>query len=233
MVPPTGKFANIKMCYYTNMSQEKDYVYILSPVRKVTNEQSTAIEDHVSRLKKTGVVIFNPKLDAPQADATGYNIVMTELNFLHEASKHNGRIDIFWNLGGSPSEGSRVDMGMGYALGLRYNLVDVFNKDQPTGPQLIYKTFLDKNINHDKAKLGQDMFQRDMVAMIKARRAVIDWDTEMIDETQEWQRFYLGMALGLQAKIPDFRIKMGILKGDDVKEKSYPKVIGEIEKRQI
>lgn len=214
------------------MNQEKDYVYILSPVKKVTNEQSTAINDHVSKLKKTDVVIFNPKLDVPQVDTTGYNIVMTELNFLHQASKHNGRVDIFWNLGGEPSEGSRVDMGMAFVLGLRLNLVDVFNKDKPTGPQLIYKSLLDKKYDQQKAKIGQKAFEDEMVKMIKCREIKIDWDVEMKNEGQEWQRFYLGMALGLQAKIPDFRIKMGVLNGNDIKEKSYPKVIREIESRQ-
>lgn len=167
------------------MSQERDCVYILSPVRKVTDEQSAAIESHVLKVKADNNVVFNPKIDAPQADSTGYNIVMTELNFLHQASKNNGRIDIFWNLGGSPSEGSRVDMGMGYTLGLRYNLIDVFNKELPTGQQLIYKTFFDKNIDQNKAKFDQDMFERDMVEIIKAREAIIDWDTEMTSKVQE------------------------------------------------
>lgn len=215
------------------MNQENDYVYILSPVRRVTQEQSVVIDNHASKVKKDGDVVFNPKFDAlqPQDDDTGYGIVMSELNFLHKASINNGRIDVFWNLGGNPSEGSRVDMGMGFALGLRYNLIDVFNKDNPVGPQLIYKIFFDKNIDQEKAKLGQEIFERDMVEMIKVRGATINWDTEMTNEIHEWQRFYLGMALGLRAKLPDFRIKMGELNGEDTKEKSYPKVIKEIEKK--
>lgn len=215
------------------MNQEKDYVYILSPVRRVTEDQTKAIEDHVLKVRKSGDVVFNPREDAPQADATGYNIVMSELSFLHEASKHNGRIDIFWNLGGNPSEGSRVDIGMGYALGLRFNLIDVFNNDQPTDPQLTYKIFFDKNYDRNKAKIGQETLEKEMVDMIKARGATIDWDTDMVYEPQEWQRLRLGMSLGLLAKIPGFRIKMGLLNGEDTKEKSYPKVISEIEKRNI
>lgn len=195
------------------MNQERNYVYILSPVRKVTPEQSAIIDAHALKIEEAGDIVFNPK-----KDATGYEIVMAELKSLHEASKHNGRIDIFWNLEGNSSEGSRVDMGMGFALGLRYNLIAVFNRDQPAGPQFIYKTFLDKNIDQNIAKSDQDMFEIDMIGMIKARGVTIDWDIEMTNEDQEKQRFYLGMALGLKAKIPEFRIKMGELVGEDIKE---------------
>ena len=198
-------------------------VYVLSPVRHITEDQRAKIVKHKEFLQKGGFEVFDPLKDAPQDDTTGYNIVMTELNFLHRIALEGGRADIFWNLGGKPSEGSRVDIGMAKALGLELNLVNVFNEDEPTGPQAAYRII--KNSEQDIFRL------KNMIRKIKrCEEAVIDWNTDMVGEEEEWQRIRLGLALGLWAKNPKIRIRMGELTGIDTPEKSYPKVIKEIEK---
>lgn len=202
----------------------KEHVYVLAPVRQVTEYQAAQIAKHVESLHKQGVRVFNPAEDAPQDDATGYNIVMAELNFLHKAALEGGRVDILWNMGGKPSEGSRVDVGMAKALGLKLNLVGVFNADSPTGPEVAYRIIL--KMDREMPRL-QDILQE----FEKSGEAVIDWNTEMIGEEGEWQRIRLGLALGCWAKNPNFRIKLGKLTGiDPPDKKSYPKVIKEVEK---
>jgi len=53
----------------------------------------------------------------------------------------------------------------------------------------------------------------------------------MLWEDQEWQRIYLGLALGCWAQNPNIRIKLGKLMGiDPPDKKSYPKAIKEIER---
>ena len=209
--------------------EKETSVYLISPVRQVTDEQAKVIADHAEKLKLAGVKLFNPVDDAPQQDETGFNIVMAELNFLLQAAMENGRVDILWNAGGKPSEGSRVDLGIAFALDLEFKLVAVFNEKKPTGPQIGLKII--RELDGEKPiNVIWEMYSE--LSQIKhSREAVIDWDTEMTGAEQEWQRIRLGLALGCMAFNPKLKISLGRLTGEDPAEKkSYPKVIREIEK---
>jgi hypothetical protein len=200
-------------------------VYILSPVRQVTPEQSAVINHHIQKVKDNGDHVFNPMENAPQDDPTGYNIVMAELPALYKAAQNGGRVDILWNLGGKPSEGSRVDLGMTVALGLEYKLIAVFNRENPTGPQVAYKI-----ISNETEQVNK--LQEMLANILKSDEIVIDWNIDMTTEEEEWQRIRLGLALGCLTKNPNLKIKLGELRGEDPPQKSYPKVIREIERRQ-
>lgn len=207
-------------------------VYLISPVRQVTKEQAKVIADHAEKLKLAGVRLFNPVEDAPQQDKTGFNIVMAELNFLHKTAVEEGRVDILWNAGGVPSEGSRVDLGMAFALGLEFNLITVFNEEEPIGPQIGLEIL--KELDGEKPLNVLWEIYGEFSTIKNSREVVIDWDVEMSGDKQEWQRIRLGLALGCMAVNPDLKIKMGNLVGvDPVDKKSYVKVIGEIEKIQM
>ena len=202
----------------------KKLVYLLSPVRNVTEEQALTIAEHAKSLDVPEIRLFNPVKDAPQQDATGYNIVMAELNFLHEAAKSGGRVDILWNAGGTPSEGSRVDIGIALALDLDLNLIHIFNKENPTGPQICFKMI---------TGMYAENVERMKEVIQNSDQVLIDWDMEMKTEEQEWQRIFLGIALGEMAKNPQLKIKLGEVIGIDPPEKkSYVKVVKEIEARQ-
>ena len=219
-------------CRMWDMEKE-NLVYLISPVRQVTTEQAETIAGYAESLKRNGVRLFNPVVDAPQQDETGYNIVMAEREFMYQAACHGGRVDILWNAGGTPSEGSRVDLGMAIALGFEFNLVGVFNEDLPTGTQLglqIIKEISDRNIS--RSPLLREIFTT-LDDLTWSNKITIDWDMEMLTSEQEWQRIYLGLALGCIAQNPNINIKMGKLAGEDpINKKSYVKVIKEIEKRQ-
>lgn len=215
-------------------TEKQTFVYILSPVREATEYEKKIIKTRVEVLKEKGEYVFNPANDAPQDDKTGYNIVMRELNFLNRMSTENNRVDILWKLGGvKASEGSRVDVGMGYALGLRINLVTIFDKEEPTGPQLAYKAIKEIVEKSGPKTPYQDRMNNRLKEFTNQNETIIDWDMKMQNEEQEWQRINLGLALGHMAKNPDFKIRMGKLTGEDPENiKSYPKVIKEIERRQ-
>lgn len=201
------------------------YIYLLSPVRKVTPDQAEKIATHAKYLKESGAILFNPVEDAHQQDATGYNIVMAELNFLYKAAKNGGRVDVLWNAGGDPSEGSRVDVGMALALGLELNLVEVFNAENPSGPQQGL-AFM--------CGWGGEAVKSILEKIRKSDVVIVDWDMEMKTEEQELQRICLGMALGEMVQNPNIKIKLGDLNGIDPPEKkSYVKVMREIMARQI
>jgi hypothetical protein len=203
---------------------KESQVYILSPVRHATPEQSAIIDQHVQKVKEDGDLVFNPIENAPQTDPTGYNIVMTELAALYKASQEGGRVDILWNLGDPPSEGSRVDVGMAISLGLPLRLVHVFNPKSPTGPQKCFSLI---------GGWGKEMVKETIEEIQRNSEVIIDWDMEMQNEEQEWQRIKFGLVLGCLAKNPDLKIHLGKLRGEDPPDiKSYPKVIKEIERRQ-
>ena len=208
-----------------NIEDKQTLVYLLSPVRNVTKEQEYIISEYAKSLDAPEIRLFNPVKDAPQHDETGYNIVMAELNFLHEAALNGGRVDVLWNMGGTPSEGSRVDIGMALSLGVATNLVHVFNSEEPTGPQLGYKLL------RGERKISV----KDIVDDIQScREVIIDWDMEMVTEEQEWLRIFLGIALGEKIKNPSLKIILGDVVGVDPQDKkSYVKVIKEIERRQL
>jgi len=213
------------------MSKEL-FVYLISPVRQVTWEQAEKIAAHAEGLKKDGVRLFNPVEDAPQEDKTGFNIVMAELNFMRQVAEGCGRVDILWNAGGKPSEGSRVDLGIAFALDLEFKLVAVFNEKKPTGPQIGLEIL--RELGGEKPLNVIWEIYSELSKIKNSREVVIDWDTEMTGSEQEWQRIRLGLALGYMAVNPDFKIKMGNLVGVDPEDKkSYVKVIGEIERAQM
>jgi len=202
----------------------KKLVYLLSPVRYVTEEQALIIAEYAKSLDVPEIRLFNPVKDAPQQDVTSYNIVMAELNFLYEAAKNGGSVDVLWNAGGVPSEGSRVDVGMALSLGLPLNLVYVFDMDKPTGPQIGLEIL---------NGWGKDIVKKVIEEIQSSDLVLIDWDTEMNTEKQEWQRVFLGIALGEMIKNPQLKIKPGKVVGIDPPEKkSYVKVVKEIEARQ-
>lgn len=212
------------------MTQES-LVYLISPVRQVTPEQAEIISVHAENLKREGVRLFNPIEDAPQQDKTGFNIVMAELNFLHKTAVEEGRVDILWNAGGVPSEGSRVDLGMAFALDLEFNLVAVFNEAEPSGPQIGLKILRELEGGEPLDVLWK--IYGELSNIKNSREVVIDWGVEMTGPEQEWQRIRLGLALGCMAMNQNLKIKMGNLIGiDPADKKSYVKVIREIERRQ-
>lgn len=200
------------------------YVYLLSPVRYATPDQKLVIQEYAEKLKLAGAVSFNPAEDVKQLDPTGYNIVMAELNFLHEAAKNGGRVDVLWNAGGTPSEGSRVDVGMALSLGLDLRLVEVFNLDNPTGPQKCFRLL---------SGWGKETVKNTVENMRNSDQVIVDWDMEMKSEAQEWQRIYLGIALGQMIQNPNLKIILEKVTGIDPPEKkSYVKVMREIMTRQ-
>lgn len=215
---------------------EKQLVYVISPVRQVSEEQAESIHDYVSGLEKVDDV-FNPVRDAPQSDQTGYRIVTAELAFLNKAAQKSGRVDVFWTKGANASEGSRVDLGIALSLRaapdhkLDIKLVKVFNENNLEGPQVAWNLLLETCAPKSMGDLSlTTKFKSELQRMVNQGSATINWDIAMANDVQEWQRLTLGGALGCAAVYPNFRISLGHLRGEDVpNKKSYPKVIREFE----
>ena len=100
------------------------YIYVICPVRNVTEEQTKEIADYVAALEKEGHRVHYPPRDVNQNDETGINIVGAHM----AAMRAVNRVDIFWD---KTSSGSHFDLGMAMANGKRIKLVKTYQEDNP------------------------------------------------------------------------------------------------------
>ena len=95
------------------------YIYIICPVRNVTEEQTNAVVAYVLGLEAQGNFVHFPSRDVNQDDPTGYNIVFDHLRAMEKADE----VHIFWDIN---SKGSPFDLGMAIALKKTLVLVKSF-----------------------------------------------------------------------------------------------------------
>lgn len=195
--------------------------YLLGPVRQVDKIQRDVISEYKNKLIKKGYGVFDPMVNAPQENKTGYEIVMTELQYLQKMRKNKDEgketeVAVFWTNTPPYSEGSRVDTGIVLGFGLKPKKIEDWGE-------------------------GWDKFYS------KARRTVsymnqciwpigwtdIIWHQDMNGKQFEDERIFLGVILSYLSQNNGFIIENFNLIGEDVKEKSYPKVVAEIQNRQI
>lgn len=97
-------------------------VYIICPVRNVTDEQKQEIEDYVKKLEEEGNEVHYPPRDVEQDDPTGVGICDSHL----AAMAVSERVDVFWDV---ESSGSHFDLGMAYAMRKILKLVKAYKED--------------------------------------------------------------------------------------------------------
>lgn len=97
-------------------------VYIICPVRNVTESQQEEIDDYVKELENQGHVVHNPKYAVNQEDETGYGICDCHRNFMEKAD----RVDVFWDV---TSKGSHFDLGMAFVLRKTIKIVKLYHDD--------------------------------------------------------------------------------------------------------
>lgn len=97
-------------------------IYIICPVRNITESQVAEIENYVAELEKQGYKVHYPPRDVNQNDETGYNICEAHRYAMYTCD----RVDIFWDIN---SKGSHFDLGMAFALKKEWKLVKAFQED--------------------------------------------------------------------------------------------------------
>ena len=97
-------------------------VYLICPVRNVTEEQQIEIDTYAKQLENNGIIVHNPKYDAPQDDPTGFIICETHLN----AMKNSDEVHVFWDVS---SKGSHFDLGMAFALNKKVIIAKLYQDD--------------------------------------------------------------------------------------------------------
>lgn len=97
-------------------------IYIICPVRNVTEEQQKEIDTYVEKLESFGNEVHNPKYAVDQSDKTGWGICQAHFNFMKNADE----IHVFWDIS---SYGSHFDLGMAFALRKPVTVVKLYKED--------------------------------------------------------------------------------------------------------
>jgi nucleoside 2-deoxyribosyltransferase len=93
-------------------------IYILCPVRNITEKQKKEIEKYVKKMDKKNEVHYPPR-NVDQDDETGINICKAHLEFMEKCDE----VHIFWDRN---SKGSHFDLGMAFALKRKMKLISHF-----------------------------------------------------------------------------------------------------------
>ena len=97
-------------------------IFIICPVRNVTEGQQKEIDEYVEKLESEGHEVHYPPRDVDQSDPVGYDICSAH----RKAMEESDRVDIFWD---SKSTGSHFDLGQAFALGVPWKLVKTYQED--------------------------------------------------------------------------------------------------------
>src|SRR3989344_1010569 len=84
-------------------------IFLICPVRGITEQEKILIEQYVSDLETAGHAVHWPPRDTDQNDNAGLRICRDNRRALEEAQE----IHIWWN---GKSQGSVFDFGMAFAL---------------------------------------------------------------------------------------------------------------------
>lgn len=108
-------------------------IFLICPVRGITDEEKLAIEKYVLDLEAAGNQVHWPLRDTDQNDPVGWRICQAN----RQAIKNADEVHIWWN---GKSQGSLFDFGMAFALKKKIVLVNL-NSVQRT-PQKSFNNVL-------------------------------------------------------------------------------------------
>jgi nucleoside 2-deoxyribosyltransferase len=95
-------------------------VYIICPVRILTDDVKILLDRYVAELEANGVTVHYPPRDVDQDDPIGLDIMRAHREAMREADQ----VHVYW---AEKSEGSRFDLGMAFALGKPIRLINRFD----------------------------------------------------------------------------------------------------------
>jgi len=104
-------------------------VFLICPVKDVTPEQRTFLDNYVAELESNGYKVHYPHRDTDQSDPIGLEICTTNMN----AIKNADEVHIYWT---NKTRGGVFDFGMAFMAGKPLKLVNPKEVERPK-----YKTF--------------------------------------------------------------------------------------------
>lgn len=92
------------------------HIFIIHPVRNITEELKTSIQAYVKKLEAEGIKVYDPMRDTDQTDTVGLKICTSNMRAIVEADE----VHIAWD---GVSEGCLFDFGMVFALSKKIKLI--------------------------------------------------------------------------------------------------------------
>jgi nucleoside 2-deoxyribosyltransferase len=92
-------------------------IFIICPVRNVSPEENTQINNYVNSLENQGYQVYWPYRDTDQSDNIGYSICTDNRKAIDESDE----IHVWFN---SNSSGTLFDLGMAWALQKKLVLIN-------------------------------------------------------------------------------------------------------------
>ncbi|MFA6228026.1 MAG: hypothetical protein WC668_02465 [Patescibacteria group bacterium] len=103
-------------------SADNNLIYLVCPVRNITEQQQRVISDYVRKLEEKGFKVHFPPRDVNQDDPVGMDICLAHA----EAMKKCLGVHIFWD---AKSTGSHFDLGMAFMACKPVYLVELLTPD--------------------------------------------------------------------------------------------------------
>ncbi|HLC59313.1 MAG TPA: hypothetical protein VJH34_02205 [archaeon] len=101
-------------------------VFIIMPVRGITDDERKYIDSHIENLKQQGKKVYVPLYHTDQNDPIGFRICTDNMNAIRDAKE----VHIYFN---PDSQGTLFDTGMMFALGKPLRLINrEYVKPTPT-----------------------------------------------------------------------------------------------------
>lgn len=91
-------------------------VFIIHPVRNITEEMKIKIQAYVKKLEAEGIKVYDPMRDTDQTDTVGLKICTSNMRAIEAADE----VHIAWD---GVSEGCLFDFGMVFALNKKIKLI--------------------------------------------------------------------------------------------------------------
>lgn len=92
-------------------------IFLICPVREMTDDERSVIEGYVERMEKAGHSVHWPPRNTDQNDPIGLRICEDNRKAIEEADE----VHVWWN---GKSQGSFFDLGMAFALRKKFFLVN-------------------------------------------------------------------------------------------------------------
>ena len=144
-------------------------IFLICPVRGITDEEKNAIVRYVLNLVRSGHMVHWPPRDTDQNDSVGLRICQDNRQAIEEAEE----IHVWWN---EKSQGSLFDFGMAFALRKKIVLVN-FDSVRQT-PR--------KSFNSVLLRIGVDR-------LAEATGGRLHWNDPGMDAFEQgWKDFPLG-----------------------------------------
>lgn len=106
-----------------SLEQKAKSVFIICPVRNMTEEEKEYLDAYVKNLEEQGADVHYPPRDTNQNDTIGFNICSQN----KKEMKKRDEIHVFFN---PDSTGTLFDIGMAFALGKPVKLINKVEKTE-------------------------------------------------------------------------------------------------------